>query len=472
MANLLRINRAVIWVILPVLLLFFAGQVFATDLVSQQAIAKIGAGKSAQQAAQAVNGTISDSIPGKMTYLISFPDSLTVSQALSTLNGNSNVDTAEANHIMEFTEIDQVDMVIPDQNDPPLLKGSSPPNFYGHPGYDAIKADSAHKISEGENVVVAIIDNGIDFDHPLFDSVFKDNGYDFVDDDTSAAEDSGSYYGHGTFVAGIIMRIAPKCKLIPYRAFDEDGSGNVFDIASAIYRAVSDTAHVLNLSFSMTTNNAILKNAISAAFDADISMAAAPGNDSSDVTVYPADYKGVVGVSAIDTLDVISDFSNYGDLIDICAPGEDVYSSLAGDYEWGTWSGTSFSAPMATGVMALMLSLEPNLDPVRVEEVLQGAAETDLQWGTVVPDDSLYGYGRVDALAAVSELNKGDVDYSGEINDTDMSYMEQHLYDDGPAPVPLPNVGDLDCSGDVDLADYQILINYLNYGGPKPTPCE
>ncbi|HDS00733.1 MAG TPA: hypothetical protein ENO22_14115 [candidate division Zixibacteria bacterium] len=472
MANTSKRYRAVLGVIVPLLGIIMAGHAIAESTASQQVIVEIGVGKSAQEAAAAINGTVIDSIPGKLIYLLSFPDSQELSQTLTTLYENANVDTAQPNHIVGFTEIDQVDQVIPDQSAPPLLQGTSPANYYGHAGYDAIGADSAHKVSTGENIIVAIIDNGIDFEHPLFNGAFECNGYDFVDDDPLPAEDSGLYYGHGTFVAGIIMRVAPDCKLIPYRAFDEDGSGSVFNITRAVYRAIEDSARVLNMSFSMTSDNLILKDAIDAAFDANIAMAAAPGNDSSYVSVYPADYRGVIAVSAIDSMDLISDFSNYGDLIDICAPGEDIYSSLAGSYQWGTWSGTSFSAPMAAGVSALILSLEPNLTTSRVEQVLAGTAETELVWGTVVPDDSLYGHGRLDALEAVSEFNRGDVDCSGEINAIDKAYLQDYIYQYGPAPIPLPKVGDLDCSGEVDLTDYMILINYLENGGPKPTPCE
>ena len=472
MVNLLKINRAVLYVFLPMLLLIFVGQASANDYVNQQAIVKIGAAKSVQQAAAAVNGSIIDSIPGQSIYLISYPDSLSGSQALSELNNDTNVVTAQSNHLVAFTELSQVSQSLPDQSDPPLLYGSSPPNYFGHPGYDLIEVDSAHKISTGEDVVVAIIDNGIDFDHPLFDGVFAGSGFDFVDNDTLPAEDSGSLFGHGTFVAGIVIRIAPDCKLLPLRAFDEDGWGNVFDIAEAVYYAIDAEAQVLNMSFGFTTDNLILNEAIDAAFDANIAMAAAAGNDSSEVATYPAKYKGVITVSSLDTLDVISDFSNYGDFIDICAPGEQIYSSLAGYHEWGTWSGTSFSAPMASGVCALLLYLEPALDSDRIEELIQLTAEKELQWGTVVPDDFEYGHGRLSPISAVSEFNKGDVDCSGVIDNIDKFYLQEYLYEQGPPPLPKPEVGDLDCSGDVDITDYIILINYIENGGPKPTPCE
>jgi subtilisin family serine protease len=472
MASRSKTYRAVSRVILPLLWIIMIGHAVAQDAVNQQAIVRIGAGKSVQQAIEAIDGTVIDTIPGKPIYLVSFPEALNLTEALTALNANPDVDTSQANHIVEFTEINQVDQVIPDQSAPPLLQGTSPASYYGHAGYDAIRADSAHRISTGEDVFVAFIDNGIDFDHPLFESAIGNYGYDFVDNDTLPAEDSGLYYGHGTFVAGIILRVAPDCKLIPYRAFDEDGRGTVFNITKAVYRAIDDSARILNMSFSVLADNAILRDAIDAASNADIAMVAAPGNDSSYVAVYPAGYNDVIAVSAIDSMDVISDFSNYGQLIDICAPGENIYSSLAGYYQWGTWSGTSFSAPMAAGASALILSLEKNLTSSRVEQVLMGTAETELQWGTVVPDDSLYGYGCLDALEAVSEFNKGDVDFSGEINNTDKSYLEEYLYLYGPAPVPLPKVGDLDCSGEVNLTDYMILINYLESGGPRPTPCE
>jgi subtilisin family serine protease len=444
----------------------------AADSIGGQVIIKMLPNKSVGGAISAINGTVTDTIQGANVFLIEYPDSLSQLWVISELSDNSDVVIVEPNHVLQVPELMQMSQSFPDQNSPAFLMGESPISYYGNPDYDAIKADSAHKIATGNNVVVAIIDNGVDFDHPLFSDAFKYHGYDFVDDDTVAAEEPGSFLGHGTFVTGIIVRIAPDCRIIPLRAFDEEGYANVFNVAAAIYRAIDDSARIINMSFSVDVDNAILSEAIETAFNAGISMAAAAGNGGINTTVYPADYRGVFAVSAIDSLELIAGFSNYGDMIDICAPGVNIYSSLTGDYEWGTWSGTSFSAPMVSATCALLLELEPNLDPIRMMEVIQNTADTDLQWGTVTPDDIYYGFGRVDALAAVIEFNKGDVDYSMEVDELDVFYLQDFLYQNGPAPVPLPEVGDLDCSGSVNLDDMIILINYLSNGGPAPIPCE
>ncbi len=461
--------------ILALMLVFMAGlfkNLAATDTVSNEVIVKMLPGKSVGSAIASINGTVIDTIPGTNIFLVAYPDSLTQPQVLSQLQDNSEVGIVDLNHILEFPELNQMSQSLPDQTAPTFLMGESPAGYYDGASYDAILADSAHKISTGDGILVAIIDNGMDFDHPLLSNAFMSHGYDYIDNDTIAAEESGSFLGHGTFVAGIIMRIAPGCQIIPLRAFDEEGYGNTFDIAEAIYGAIDGGADVINMSFSMDIDNGILKDAIEAAFDANISMAAAAGNNGSNTTVYPADYRGVIAVSALDSVDLIADFSNYGDMIDVCAPGVNIYSSLTGDYDWGTWSGTSFTAPMAAATCALLLQLEPNLAPERTEEVIQNTATTGLQWGAVTPVDSCYGYGMLNALEAVSQFNKGDVDNSKLIDILDVTYLEDYIYLSGPAPVPLPEIGDLDCSGNVDIEDMIILINYLNNGGPAPQPCQ
>jgi hypothetical protein len=127
---------------------------------------------------------------------------------------------------------------------------------------------------------------------------------------------------------------------------------------------------------------------------------------------------------------------------------------------------------MTAATCALLLQLEPNLAPDRAEEVILYTATTGLQWGEVTPDDSCYGCGMLNALEAVSQFNKGDVDNSRLIDILDVNYLEDYIYMSGPAPIPLPEIGDLDCSGNVDIEDMIILINYLNNGGPAPEPCQ
>lgn len=467
-----KIFKAVISALVLILLAMPFHDLRATESVSGQIIIKMLPGKSIGETISIIEGAVVDTIEGTNIYLISYPDSLAQSQVITQLTSDTCVDYVEANHIVEVPELEQSSQIMPDQNCPTFLSGQSPASYYGEPGYDAILADSAHAIATGDNILIGIIDNGIDFDHPLLANAIQNHGYDFVDNDTIAAEDSGAYYGHGTFVAGIIVRIAPDCKIVPIRAFNEDGYANIFDVTRAIYWAIDNNIRVLNMSFSIDTDNDVLEEAIEAAVDANICMAAAVGNDGISTTVYPGDYRGVIAVSAIDTLEYIADFSNYGSMVDVCAPGVNIYSSITGDYDWGIWSGTSFSTPMVAATCALLLELEPNIGSVRMMEIIENTADTVLQWGTITPHDNYYGYGKLNALEAVTEFFKGDVDFSYSIDGLDIEYMENYIYMNGPAPVPLPKVGDLDCSGSIDLEDMIILINYLNNGGPAPEPCE
>jgi len=416
------------------------------------------------------SGVVIDSIDYEDTYLTAFPDTVIIELIIDSLNSLPEVIFAQPNFNVEFPESYHVSQSFPDDQMPPLLDGVSPPNYFSEEyGYN-FKCDSAQLFTRGENIVIAIIDNGLDFSHPLFIGGLADNGYDFIDEDNYPDEETGAMYGHGTFVAGVIKRVAPDAKLIPIRVFDGNGGSSSYDVANAIRYAISQSVDIINMSFGSYSSNPIVQEAVADAVSAGITLVAAAGNDNANLPSYPSAYPGVIAVSATDSLDYRADFSNYGSYIDICTRGTDIYSSLAGTYQWGIWSGTSFSAPMISGVCALILSKKGDLDALEIESYIQSATDTLFLWGQIErPHDDEYGYGKVNALRPVYDASLGDLNNSNDLNLIDVIYLLDFLYSEGPSPDPMTDLADVNCNGIINLLDATMMIEYLYSNGNNPT---
>jgi subtilisin family serine protease len=259
--------------------------------------------------------------------------------------------------------------------------------------------------------------------------------------------------------------------ILPLRAFDSEGIGNSFAVAEAIDYAVMQGADIINMSFGMYTANDVLSNAVDAATSAGVTMVASVGNESVQQATYPAAYDDVVAVSAIDTLEQAAFFTNGGDYVDVCAPGVNLYSSLTGPWDWGTWSGTSFAAPLVTGATALLLSIRPDLSPTGVSETLRQSARTELVSGTVITPDLLLGYGCIDAFSASLAYARGDVDNSGAVDVGDLVRLAGYMFGDGEAPEVSLRMADINCDSTLDISDVVRLTGFMFQGGEPIWPC-
>jgi thermitase len=210
---------------------------------------------------------------------------------------------------------------------------------------------------ESPEVIVAVIDSGICLDHPdLAGRVVP--GFDFVEYDDTPQDT----FGHGCGVAGVIAAsvdnnvgiagVAPNAKIMPLRVLDASGLGGYANIALAITHAVDNGADIINLSLAGPFYSEIMEDAVNYALANDVTVIAAAGNMASDRTFYPAGFTGVIAVGSIDPSLQRSDFSNYGNYIDMQAPGRDILTTnTANDYE--LQSGTSFAAPQVAGIAAM-----------------------------------------------------------------------------------------------------------------------
>lgn len=292
-----------------------------------------------------------------------------------------------------------------------------------------IRLPEAHEINRGTRtdngrpVKVAVLDTGIDPDHPQFAGRLV-AGYDFVANDNDPREEGISRfdqaYGHGTHVAGIIALTAPEAQIMPIRVLDKDGVGELWRIVAAMIWAANNGADVINISFGYNSDPELLKNLL---HNCDVPppgtqlfpelngnrlvIISAAGNGGNGDRIYPAGNRidPQLGVGASTRMENLAIFSTMsvgstgGDrFIRAVAPGENIVSTLPGG-RYGLWTGTSMAAPVAAGVAALVKAQNPTLDPHSVVERL---IDTGIKWECDHPSRGQIRTSRVDAFCALT----------------------------------------------------------------------
>jgi subtilisin family serine protease len=385
--------------------------------------------------------------PDGQLFLIKTPRSLNVIVGL--LNLNLGVISVETDQIVQTQGADAGPA-------PTYLTDRTPVSYYGttvwrgyvtQPGNQLILTGQTHAAfnTAGANVIVAVIDTGVDPTHPvLMNSLVT--GYDFTRGKSGGSEDADvsqstvavldhrmpakvsqstvavldqssvavldgpqyAAFGHGTMVSGIVHLVAPQAKIMPLKSFHSDGTGYNSDILNAIYYAVNHGAKVINMSFNYSTSSQELANAVNYANSRGVICVAAAGNDGQQATVYPGALKSVIDVASTGDNDIRSTFSNYGaPPVWLAAPGEGIMTT----YPFGTWAagwGTSFSAPLVSGTAALMVSTSPTT--LSLKSVLTGGG-AKTQAGSALShtqpiSDSQMGYGRLNTYQAVQAWRK------------------------------------------------------------------
>ena len=272
----------------------------------------------------------------------------------------------------------------------------------------------AHAVSTGVGLLVAVVDTGVDLGHPFLAGRIAEGGFDFIDRDPDPTEqrnfvdDDGDgmvdeQFGHGTFVASLVLAVAPGARILPLRALDDEGYGNASTVASAIYWAVEHGAQVINISVDIEMDPHVVADAIDFAKEHEVVVVAAAGNSGLPDVVFPARYSEVIAVAATDADGIIAPFTNFGSEIDLCAPGVGMLGAVPQELNpAGTarWSGTSFATPLVAGVAALVKSADPGLRP---EEVLRRLEEGALRLDELNPaHDGVLGAGLVRAGPALN----------------------------------------------------------------------
>ena len=259
-------------------------------------------------------------------------------------------------------------------------------------GIDRMDAEPSDDSNLGNAVTIAIIDTGIDLDHPdlnVVHSIKCAKGGPFGSNCSGSGDDDN---GHGTHVAGTaagvnnligVVGVAPGADLWAVKVLDSRGSGYISWIVAGIdyVTANADVVDVANMSLGCECSSSALDNAITASVAAGVTYVVAAGNSDKDASTFsPANHQDVITVSALADSngmcgggggntsygadDTLATFSNYGDDVEIAGPGVDIYSTLPGGY--GTYSGTSMASPHVAGAAALIVADNPLFTPSQV----------------------------------------------------------------------------------------------------------
>lgn len=278
---------------------------------------------------------------------------------------------------------------------------------------DVINADKAWEITSGKpSVKIAIIDSGIDLNHPDLKARLI-TGRNIIRPSQKPMDDNG----HGTHVAGIaaatagngigVVGIAPNCSLMPVKAL-ENGRGTDIDIAEAIVWATDNDADVINISIGLYTKSKALERAVKYAIGKNVVVVSSSGNDSKNSKIHlPSMIKGVIEVSATKVYltsskvyEKFADFSNYGQQVSVAAPGEEILSTMPtykveltkeAGLKYGIMSGTSMASPMVAGLAALLKSQDASLTPAEIKQIIEKSSDDLGSRGY----DSYFGNGRI-----------------------------------------------------------------------------
>ncbi|NQX65414.1 peptidase S8 [Paenibacillus alba] len=252
-----------------------------------------------------------------------------------------------------------------------------------------------------KDVVIAVVDTGVDLQHPDLKGQLLP-GYNVIKDNDNPQDD----VGHGTHVTGVIAALVNNNlgvagmtwynKVLPVKVLDQTGAGSTYSVAQGIIWAADHGAKVMNLSLGNYADSGFLHDAIKYAYDKDIALIAASGNDNTERPGYPAAYPEVFAVAASDSQNQKASFSNYGDYIGVTAPGVSIASTYP-DNQYAALSGTSMASPHVTALAALIRSTNPNLKNTDVYQIMRDSAR-DL--GTK-GFDKYFGYGLIDVAKAI-----------------------------------------------------------------------
>lgn len=247
-------------------------------------------------------------------------------------------------------------------------------------GMRKVRAPQAWGMSTGDrSTIIAIVDTGVDPNQPdLAGRVLR--GYDFHNNDARPNDDNG----HGTAVAGVaaaagndrvgIAGLCWKCRILPVKVLNANGSGRHSNIAAGIMWAADQGADVINLSLATPAQSNVMADAVAYARRKGSVLVAAAGNEGTRRKFYPAAFPGVISVAATNSADRLYSWSNDGSWIKLAAPGCALTTKRG--RSWGYWCGTSFATPHVAGAVAIVASEHPNMSRAALESTVLGTATT------------------------------------------------------------------------------------------------
>ncbi len=371
-------------------------------------------------------------IPVLDIYILKVPEYSTVEEMIYALKLNPDVEYATPDYKTYIT-------AVPKPNDNffdlqyTLFNEGQEIGFPGPQGKNRadIKALEAWEETKGDvQIIIAVIDTGIDFDHPDLTNTediekIASNGYDYVNNDNDPSDD----HGHGTFVAGLaaaktdnvegIAGVSWNCQILPLKAVESDGSGYVSWLVEAIIYAADNGANVISMSLGFPLGPGeeedpdvlLLEEALEYAHANGVVCVASAGNEG-DSVIYPAAYdEFCLAVAATDYNDSRPSWSNFGPEVDVAAPGLKIVgpvpSWLPGliwkDFTlppYGFGDGTSASTAIVSGFAALIKSAKPWLEPDEIMDIIRFSAD-DVNADEHPGKDDFIGNGRINMEKAL-----------------------------------------------------------------------
>ncbi|MCC7139269.1 MAG: S8 family serine peptidase [Planctomycetes bacterium] len=325
-------------------------------------------------------------VEGTSYYLVEIPDGVDADDFLEDMDDELEVEDAEKDEGVGFPE----------------GEGTTVPVFVDE-GFDAITAQATldavgvpqarARGRRGAGVVVAVVDTGVDASSPALAGHLLP-GFDFVDGDANpadvanGADDDGDGavdegVGHGTFVASLVLAVAPDASILPVRALNSDAVGTASTVARAIAWAVANGADVVNLSAGLRVQLLSVQQAIANAKNAGVPVIAAAGNRALSSPDFPASASDAFCVTSVTLARAKAPFASWGSAVDLCTPGVDVLGAHPrSPTGLARWSGTSFSTAIVTGGFALLRGADGGASS---ESLLQRLESTSVDVDAVNP---------------------------------------------------------------------------------------
>jgi len=263
------------------------------------------------------------------------------------------------------------------------------------------------KTTGSTNVKIAILDTGIDNNHQDLSSKVE-NWVNFTSSRTS-----DDLYGHGTHVAGIAAGVTNNglgiagggfdSRLLSVKVLNDNGSGYYSWIANGLVWAVDNGAKVVNLSLGGSSPSQTLEEAVNYAWNKGVVLVCAAGNSGTSSPSYPAYYSNCIATAGTDVDDQKASWSNYGDWVDVAAPGLNIFSTLpnhrvkmTSTRNYGSASGTSMATPFVAGLAGLIYAYNPSLNNSQVREAIEQGADK------IAGTGAYWIFGRINAHQALA----------------------------------------------------------------------
>jgi thermitase len=419
-----------------------------SDFSSQQILVKFKAGTSLPEVAQIhrqLGGKVKESIPGIWVQVVTVPKGQAKEKAKA-YSSNARVAYAEP----DFTA--------------QALGSPDDPFFTNQWGLTKVGASQAWDVTTGSpSINVAILDTGVDLDHPdLANKIMSNMNF-------SGSNTTDDVYGHGTHVAGIAAAITNNrigvaglgyaSSIINVKVLGDDGMGYWSWVAQGIIWAADNGANIINLSLGDSSTSSTVEDAINYAWNKGVVVIAAAGNNGNSNPFYPAYYPNCIAVAATDGSDMLSPWSNRGDWVDVGAPGDNILSTWKGN-RYGSMSGTSMASPHVAGLAALVFTTvsDANGDGKLNDEVRSRIEANCDDIGVLG-----IGSGRINAARAVVSVPVLPGIISGQVTDSeDSSPIVGATVSDGTRTVLTDAAGQYSIN-DVPPGSYQVAAGKEGY---------